>query len=558
MKKIYSAILIVFCISFAVNAGLNMDNRWKENGVLIAKGENWEAQFSKKEKGLFLRVWRENVEQSIMILPLGQGDNLTADGLTDLKLMNGDGKKIVIDATFHGKGKEIKCRFSFIDNGIAEITPLENMEGVRIKGDIRYAFLPGFFLEDIIYDPAKENGFSKICVPSENCIAGLSGDGNGILLCAWAEGRQQTKILLEKKEGRNCIQGIEIMLDGKSLYAGLLTGKDIWYQASFPDECGNDIKIPWKKPLDSNVKWRTQMLVTARETSFLFDCKKREGKTYNPVLGPPILYPLWFNENGEACFIFSEKISPKEKRAFIYPFEGHPDTVMGFLNRTPLGKYFTGIMKKEGPFILPDSHVPFVGFPACWGTELLRGSIIKTGIQDREQVFLDEWIKSVLNHNEGTQYRRGNYGKLINGMNEKITSWMADEKDADTLKFLEQMKSMGLKCQNAYNDLIKKDGYSSPDEYVAYAEKMGARLREIVACPGTELFPEYDDLIRRLNGVAWAQQESIGGFGWCLREWFTMAGYECRNNPAAIKYAGEIRKNIRVFLKARSWETMGL
>ncbi|MBU4357614.1 MAG: hypothetical protein L6437_05170 [Kiritimatiellae bacterium] len=557
MKKIYSAVFIVLLISSAVKAGISMDDRWREDGVLIAKGENWEARFSKKEKGMVLRVWREDVEQSIMIIPFVR-DNLTvAEGIADLKLQAGEEKKIVVDATFHGGGKEIKGRFSFDDSGIAEITPLENMEGVCMEGDIRYGLLPGLFLEDVGYDPEKEAGLSEIYVPSENCIAGFLGDGNGILVCTWPEGSQQAKILLGKKDGKNYIRGMDVILDGKNIYAGLMTEKGIWYQALFPDESrGKDIKIPWKRPFNAKVKWKTQMLVAEIETSFLFDNKKRESKVYYPGAGR-VIYPLWFNEDGEAFSRFNEKIFPKEKRAFIYPFEGHPETLMGFLNRTPMGNHFSQLMKKSWPFE-PPAGVSGVGFTACWGTDLLRTTIMKAGIQDREQVFLNEWIKSVLMCNEGTQNRRENYGKLINGINEKITLWIDNEKSPDALKFLEEMKGMALKVKKAYNAMIKADGYNSPAEYVAHAEELGERLREIIPCPRTEFFPEYDHLIGRLNSVTWGQQETTGRFGWCLREWFLMAGYDCRNNPEAIKYAEEIRKDIRNFLRARSWETTGL
>ncbi|MDO9574362.1 MAG: hypothetical protein Q7I94_05140, partial [Candidatus Contubernalis sp.] len=436
----------------------------------------------------------------------------------------------------------------------------------------------GIFLEDIVYDPEQEAGLSEIYVPSENIVGGFLGDGNGILICTWPEGSQKAKILLGKENGKNYIRGIEIILDGKNIYAGILTRKDIWYRASFPDESREkDIKVPWKRPFDA--AWRTQLLKANIETCFLplnqrTTAKENHNKGYS-------VYPVWFNKEGEAFFNLSGKIFLKEKRAFIYPFEGQSDivgyrrerekvvtktekaygeTLMGFLNRTPLGGYFTEMRKPEWPY-RPPSPIPWVGFISCPGSGLLRRTIIKAGIQDREQEFLNEWINAALNANEGTQNRRENYGKLINGMTKKITSGINNEKNSDVVGYLREMEKVVTKTEKAYNDIImggdyrKKGGGKSPAEYVADAKKLGERLREIIPCPGTELFPEYLYIIGELNSITWSQQENICEVGVYLRECFQIAGYNCRNNPEAIKYAEEIRKNIRDFLRARIWET---
>ena len=551
MKKICSVIFTVLFFSYAAKAGISIDDRWEENGLLVARGTNWEAQFSKKEKAIVLRVWHEDVAQSIRLTPFSR-DNIAAEGIADLKLQSQEGTKTAVDVTFSGGGAEVKSRFCFDDNGIAEITPLAGMQGVRIEGDIRYGFLPGIFLEDIVYDPEKETGLSEIYVPSENIVAGFLGEGNGIFICAWPEGNQKAKILLGKKDGKNYIQGIEVILDGKKIYAGLLTRKGIWYQASFPDESrGKDIKVPWKMPFAA--AWKTQLLVSDIETCFMPLNYRRDAQ--ENIDGYRV-YPVWFNKEGEVFFHLSGKVFLKEKRAFIYPFEEHSETLMGFLNRTPLGEYFTKMRKPEWPYS-PPRLIPWVGFISCPGTILLRNTIIKAGIQDREQEFLDEWISAALNANEGTQNRRENYGRLINGMIKKIASEINNEKNPDAAGYLRAVEQIVVKTEKVYSDIIKggRGGYSSPAEYVAYAKKLGERLRKIIPCPGTEFFPEYDYIIHELNSVTWGQQEKICEVGVHLRECFQMAGYNCRNNPEAIKYAEEIRKNIRDFLRARIWET---
>jgi len=98
----------------------------------------------------------------------------------------------------------------------------------------------------------------------------------------------------------------------------------------------------------------------------------------------------------------------------------------------------------------------------------------------------------------------------------------------------------GLRLKIAFN------GIDSPEAHIAEAARCAERLKELLATPGTEAWPECDALIDTCNRLAWAQAEQVGmRFSALAREWAEAAALGCARVPETVGYAESLRASIR-------------
>lgn len=554
MKKLSAALI---CLFFA--AGPAAGAPGSPVPPVIGTGD-WQASFPRDGTGFYLRRAADPREEKQFLrfsLVDGTGAPGRITAVTGIEPPDGKYASVTLDFSFpYGEGG---ATVVFSEDGLAEIKPGAGAAAVRVEGEIRYGFLPGFFLEDIIYDPADAGaGAGPVYVPPENIFGAFLGGGDGLLLLAWPGDGQSIRLLPGAKSEGRATAVIEVALEGKELHAGLLAARGIWHEIRLRDEeRRGEATLAWEKPFEA--EWRTQLTWSGIETVFLF----REGRRTEHRLGGG-LYPAWFEE-GQAFIFPGSGFYPAAVKTVIYPFDGHQSSLFGFLNRTPLSDHFAEIMKTVSCHPAPARYqwVASVGFTACWGTGLLRRSLMSAGIQDREQAFLDRWLDSVVYSIRGTQYRRERYGLLIERIAARIEAWLAKDTDADTGEFLGEMSGHAAAMKQRHHAMVTRDGRETPAGYVDRAQELAARMREIITIGGRELSPEYDYIVRRLNHYAWQQQEDTGGYrgggyGHHWRDWFFQAGRLSGDSPLAAEYARVIRGDIREFLKGRRWETIGI
>ena len=120
-----------------------------------------------------------------------------------------------------------------------------------------------------------------------------------------------------------------------------------------------------------------------------------------------------------------------------------------------------------------------------------------------------------------------------------------------------------LECMMAEVDRVERGlrlklafrGEDSPEAHIKEATRCAGRLKELLAAPGTEVWPECDALIDTCNQLAWAQAEIVGmRFGSSARAWAQAAALECADVPEAVGYAEDLRASIREALNgAAPW-----
>lgn len=520
--------------------------------VLSVAGNGWSAEFPLGADAFRMRREPSPGESaaSVTLRPAsrnGRTGRISAATPADAP----EGMHAAVELSVDFDGETGRALAVFAEDGLLTFSGRGGIETLALAGTAGYVFLPGFFLEDVLYDPATAGGAH---LPPEQAAGALLEAGSAIFLAAWP-GETQAAMVPPAETAAL----LEMPLAGTGeIHAVLLAANGIWHQVEIPaDRLGSEeIALDWKPPFPA--AWRTQLSWSGIETVFLF----RDGIENSHRLGGR--YPAWMND-GRAYVAPADIFFPSRQAAtVIYPFDGHEESLLGFLRRTPLGEHFENIMKRSGPFSPPAGRSrPNVGFTACWGTGLIRRSIFSSGIQDREQPFLHRWIELVLGANEGTQRRRENYGRLTDRLEELIERQRSEAATPVPAAYLDTMAETAGRMQERFQQMVSADGRNSPAGYVAWAEKLAARLKEIITVPGDEYGAEYDAIVRRLNHITWAQQETTGGYrgggyGHHWRDWFHRAAAEAAACPEAASFAALIRGEIRDFLKARSWETPGI
>ena len=192
-----------------------------------------------------------------------------------------------------------------------EVRPLEGAFALETRALTRYAILPDFFADDILYDPVKYKS-PVTAVPAENFLLQLLEGKRAILMLVWegtlesrmqeaekkaaaagAEPKEPKVELLAAGEGaaRRFTAGrVEFL--GKPVYAAVMAGAGIWHEEKGSWTAGAKIATAWKRPFEA--KWRADYVAkdqggadfwgaTIKSRSFkIFDAKKRPGKR-NPA-----------------------------------------------------------------------------------------------------------------------------------------------------------------------------------------------------------------------------------------------------------------------------------
>jgi len=164
---------------------------------------------------------------------------------------------------------------------ILEIRPGDEASAIDILTETRYAVVPDFFADDMIFGA---EAFRGLALPAENFYLGLLDGGDAILMCVW-QSRQQEVVLRTASRGRAgdvCSTLIPCLRD-KSIWLAFLEGKGIWHSLAADDG--------WKPPFPA--RWRRTQ---GKLDGFAASCEWGEELPINQASGrnegPPVVYPI--------------------------------------------------------------------------------------------------------------------------------------------------------------------------------------------------------------------------------------------------------------------------
>ncbi len=516
-------LVLILCVPAATQAGISVHNTWDTSGEFTLKGENWNAVFSKQEGALL--VYSEQKE-TIKIVPFGSEKGQT---VLSCEVIENKEEQIEIKVSFSAGQDQLEGNFIFDQEGAIQVKPSQNMKGILIFGEISFGIVPSPPLEDLIYSPEKYPSVSQIYLPSENLFLGLLKGEDRLFFCAWPDGDQAVKLLLEN----GSIKAVEIQLDEKSAYLKSISAPGIWHREELlRTYLGKDVELDWKNPFSA--KWKTQLLEGEIETSFNFRTWK--GRSWRPNFGF-YEYPVWFEE-GKALLHLGKKVPPKGQ-AIIYALEEDKDTPVDFA-RDRLGD-LPAIKAKTYLQRYPDDNV---GIQNCDGRAWTKW-LFKLNYQTREKELLQEVMDDFIYSVKMDKGRLDEYEDFIPKIKEKISSWIEKERDVQELKtFLSQMKNRVEELEKEYWGKM----HDSPaSEHLKAELEVIDQLKVLIDEEGQEAYPKACHLLDKIQ--LWSDIEAVPGrVGGLLREMFQQAGYGCAQNPGAIKYAEEIRSDLRKFL----------
>ncbi|MGA2496836.1 MAG: hypothetical protein ABSH20_03800 [Tepidisphaeraceae bacterium] len=189
------------------------------------------------------------------ILPLGAaGEGI----LSLLKIIENSQAAVMLEAAFKTKSGAITT-FRFRVTAGESLVDLRGAQGasrLRICDQSQYVVIPDFFADDMVLDPAVENGSRRIGLPAENSLLGLTDNGGTIVACVWPSSRQNADLLLVGDVGKRTISGYEIDLpaDGR-LWIAVMEGRSIWHARRLPKQVDNmELALDWTPPFPA--RWR--------------------------------------------------------------------------------------------------------------------------------------------------------------------------------------------------------------------------------------------------------------------------------------------------------------
>lgn len=169
--------------------------------------------------------------------------------------------------------------FALDPAGFVIITPGKNAGSVEVRAGARYAVLPDFFADDVVFDPARL-AMPRLTVPAENFLLQFIEGGNTIVMCIWPgnlklantkdaapapkaekEGPDPQVDLFFAGEGKaRRVSAARIEFQGKPVYAGIIEHKGVWQDedaSALP--AYKPTAIAWKRPFEA--RWRGDFVV---------------------------------------------------------------------------------------------------------------------------------------------------------------------------------------------------------------------------------------------------------------------------------------------------------
>jgi hypothetical protein len=274
--------------------------------VVLRRGGSGAAIYSRPHGG---------VSQRAALLPLAADG--AAGALSGVKIIENSQAAVMIEAaikTQAGATAVFRFRLS-AGEALLEVRGGPGAGRLRISDEAKYVVVPDFFADDMVFDPSTHEA-SRVGLPAENSLLGLTDDGKAIVTCVWPSSRQTADLLLTGEGAQRNIAGYEIDLpDNNRLWIAVMEGAGIWHARRVTDEKGaKELALQWQPPMPA--RWRADFVTAAGDgvsTSFA-DAK---SVAENPRADGRCRF-----DSGRALVRMADLASPAAPRLIVvYPVE---------------------------------------------------------------------------------------------------------------------------------------------------------------------------------------------------------------------------------------------
>ncbi|MFI5377955.1 MAG: hypothetical protein ACHRHE_01500 [Tepidisphaerales bacterium] len=189
------------------------------------------------------------------LLPLGtDGEGV----LASVKIIENSQAAVMLEAAFKAKSGAM-ATFRFRVTAGESLLDLRGAQGaarLRVCDQSQYVVVPDFFADDMVFDPAVQNGPWRLGLPAENSLLGLTDNGGAIVACVWPSSRQNADLLLADGSGARRISGYEVDLPAAGrLWIAVMEGPGIWHARRMTQQnAAAELALDWTPP--SPARWR--------------------------------------------------------------------------------------------------------------------------------------------------------------------------------------------------------------------------------------------------------------------------------------------------------------
>jgi len=137
------------------------------------------------------------VEPKRMVLIPLSAKREPCETIASVKLLEKAGEEATVEVLSQSKGgkrERITVSLGSAHNFV-KVSPVENAPALRVRARTRFAVIPDFFGDDMVFDSRRSPG-DRLFVPAENLLLSLAGDGRTILMAAWPAGDQEVDALI--------------------------------------------------------------------------------------------------------------------------------------------------------------------------------------------------------------------------------------------------------------------------------------------------------------------------------------------------------------------------
>jgi hypothetical protein len=163
---------------------------------------------------------------------------------------------------------------------------------LRVEALSRFAVLPDFFADDILFD-ARKVPIDKVELPSENFLLHFTGKQDAIVMTVFENREQDVRVTIAGKGDDRAITGSEITFGkkGSKIWIAVLEGANMWHSLDVtPADAKKILPLAWKMPFTA--QWRV-------------DFTRHDGLTDSwdmllpDMQGDGFIKPSWLAQDGK-------------------------------------------------------------------------------------------------------------------------------------------------------------------------------------------------------------------------------------------------------------------
>ena len=184
---------------------------------------------------------------------VGSRDRQTG-GLDGIHLIDYDEGEAVVGFA----AGEVEARLKLeLGKCFVEVIPGKSAAAVQLRGPARFAFVPDFFGDDVLFD-ARQVAATRVFAPAENFIVSLDEGHASLAMLAWPkDGGDEVLLFPERSGSDRRFTTTQVSFDGKSVFAAVLARPGIWCEkdlATVPKD-KTVVVDGWRPPFPA--KWMT-------------------------------------------------------------------------------------------------------------------------------------------------------------------------------------------------------------------------------------------------------------------------------------------------------------